>query len=306
MILQPLDFFEFLLAPLTLQTHQFLHIQKHKQKTWGGNLISAQWLTATLNPTSFFFWGKIPLLHHLSKSVVRFWGSKLPEQHPWRFTEAQNYFILFFSPETNIPGIRFSGLIWRLSGFRVVFRYSQLNSSIHYIIYIILCHWTWPPISKYLLKEMWTHTHTHKHHVPSGSLFSTIAICSLHLRPQRTVHAKGLGRILNCGGWCVGARNRGARCTWEHAEFNTWPKSLLGSTNAQKKRVQLVMSIGNIYIYTYIYTPMAWSNVEHDREETRFRFSFFPHPALGYLWILVDNCTRKPELVSSTSFEFFF
>lgn len=59
--------------------------------------------------------------------------------------------------------------------------------------------------------------------------------------------AKGLGRILKCGGWCVGARNR-AWCTWEHAEFNTWPKSLLGSTNAQKTRIQLVMSIGNIYI----------------------------------------------------------
>jgi len=37
-----------------------------------------------------------------------------------------------------------------------------------------------------------------------------------------------------------------------------------------------------------------------------FVVHFFPHLALGYLWILVDNCTRKPELVSSTSLEFFF
>ena len=250
--------------------------------------------------SNIFLFGKIPLLHHLSKSVVRFWGSKLPEQHPWRFTETQNYFILFFSPETNIPGIRFSGLIWRLSGVRVVFRYYQLNSSIHYIIYIILCHWTWPQISKYLLKEMWTHT-------------NIMSLVALYLALLPSVHCTCAPRelftprdwagssIVADGVWVPGIGVPGV------LRIQHLAKIFVGIHKCTKNHVQLVMSIGNIYIYiyTYISTPMAWSNVEHDREETRFRFSIFPHPALGYLWILVDNCTRKSELVSSTSLEFF-
>ena len=80
MILQPLDFFEFLLTPLTLQTQQFFHIQKHTKK-WGGNLISVQWNAATLNPTSFCL-GRYPYSTTFQNLLSDFEAPNCPNNIP--------------------------------------------------------------------------------------------------------------------------------------------------------------------------------------------------------------------------------
>ena len=244
-ILQPLGFFEILLTPLTLQTYQFFHIQKHTKK-WGGNLISVQWNAATLNPTSFCL-GRYPYSTTFQNLLSDFEAPNCPNNIPEdsRRLRIILYYV-FFSPETNIPGIRFSGLIWRLSGVRLVFRYYQLNSSIHYIIYIILCHWTWPQISKYLLKEMWTHT-------------NIMSLVALYLALLPSVHCTCAPRelftprdwagssIVADGVWVPGIGVPGV------LRIQHLAKIFVGIHKCTKNHVQLVMSIVNIYIYLFIY-----------------------------------------------------